>query len=37
MTSVNNYALFAMLHKSVEAIEIHSSEASHNSEENILT
>jgi len=28
MTNVNNYALFATLHKSVEAIAIHPSEAS---------
>jgi hypothetical protein len=37
MINVNNYALFAILHKSVEAIAIHPSEARHESEENILT
>jgi hypothetical protein len=37
MTSVNYYALFAILRKSVEAIAIQPPEASHDIEENILT
>jgi hypothetical protein len=37
MNNFNNYALFAIIHKSVEVIAVDPSEASHDSEENILT